>query len=385
MKIRLAVIFGGESVEHEISVISAHQAMEHFDTNKYEIVPVYIAKDNTWYTGDVLKDIEHFKDLDFIAKNATQVKLVAEKNRYFLHAYPFKLFKTKPIAEFDVAFPIVHGTNVEDGTLQGLLEAFKIPYAGPNMLGAAVGQDKVIMKLVWQASQLPVVPYIWFYAKQWQNLQNEYVANLEKQLGYPMIIKPASLGSSVGISVAKDQATLILGINDAIQYDDKILVEKALTDFTEINCSVIGNEDQAESSVLEKVFSSDEILSYQDKYIGSGGSTAKGAKGSSSPAKGAAHATTPVKGVKAGGAKGNEGGMANTSRQVPADLDEKMTASIRKLAEMSFKTLSMSGTSRIDFLIENETNKVYLNEINTIPGSLSFYLWEASGKTFAQL
>lgn len=381
MKIRLAVIFGGESVEHEISIISALQAIEQFDQEKYEIVPIYISKDNKWYTGDILFDIEQFKDLDFVVKNATQVKLIANDAQYFLYEYPFKLLKNKPVAEFDVAFPIVHGTNVEDGTVQGLLDAYRIPYAGPDIRGAATGQDKVLMKLVWQASQLPVVPYIWFYAKQWESMRDAYVKNLEEQIGYPMIIKPASLGSSVGISLAKDKESLIEGINEAIQYDDKILVEQALTDFTEVNCSVLGHAENAKASVIEKVFSQDELLSYQDKYQGGSSNSSKGKLGSSKMPQ-----ALPMKG-KMTGAKTTEtsGGMVNTSREIPAKLEEKVTETIQKLSEVAFKTLGMSGVSRIDFLIDDKTGKVYLNEINTIPGSLSFYLWEASGKPYKEL
>lgn len=379
MKIRLAVIFGGASVEHEISIISAHQALENFDTTKYEIIPVYIAKDNKWYVGDVLKDIAHYKDLDFVIKNAKQVTLISEKNRYFLYEYPFKMLKNKPLVEFDVAFPIVHGTNVEDGTLQGLFEANRIPYAGPNLTGAVVGQDKVLMKMIWQAANLPVLPYVWFYSNQWQEVKVEYVKTLQKQIGFPMIIKPASLGSSVGIAIANDEASLIEAIDDAIQYDQKIIVEQALEDFTEVNCSVLGNTAHVKASALEKVFGNDAILSYQDKYQGGNGS--KGAKGSKAmPTK------TPIKMSTTGskGTKGN-GGMANTNRELPAQLPDKMTETIQNIAEVSFQTLNMSGVSRIDFLIDNQNSKVYLNEINTIPGSLSYYLWEAAGMSFSTL
>ena len=383
MKIRVAVVFGGQSVEHEVSIISAHQAMEHFDTTKYEVIPVYISKENQWFTGDVLKDIKQFKDLDFVKKNAKQVTLIHEGSRYFLYEYPFKLLKTKPLVEFDVAFPIVHGTNVEDGTLQGLFEAKGPPYAGPNLLGAAVGQDKVIMKMVWQAAGLPVLPYVWFYSSQWLEVKDEYVKTLKQQLGFPMIVKPASLGSSVGISIAKDEAELVIAIDNAIQYDEKILVEEALTDFTEVNCSVLGNNAKVQASVLERVFGNDEILSYQDKYLGgTNGNKVKGAKTpSKAPLKNAAPAG--VKGVK--GAKGGDGGMANTNRELPANLPEKMTKAIQSIAEVSFQTLNMSGVSRIDFMIDNKANKVYLNEINTIPGSLAYYLWEATGVSFTEL
>jgi len=375
MKIRLAVIFGGESVEHEISIISAHQVMEAFDRQKYEVIPVYIAKNSEWYVGDVLKDITNYEDLDFIIKNAKKVKLVADQNKYFLYGYPFKFFKAKPLVEFDLAFPIVHGTNLEDGTLQGLLESNNIPYAGPNITGAAVGQDKVLMKMIWQAADLPVLPYVWFYDSQWRDLKSDYTKTLKKRLGFPLIVKPANLGSSVGISIAKDEKALIRAIDEAIKYDSKIIVEKALTDFSEYNCSVLGNNAAVKASVIEQVFGSDEVLSYQDKYQG-------GSKGASKASKLGTKRAAPLQ--TSGGSKGASG-MASTSRQIPAKLNKKMRDAIVGLSEVSFQTLGMSGVSRIDFLVDNETKKIYLNEINTIPGSLAFYLWEASGLQFAAL
>ncbi|MGL5043179.1 MAG: D-alanine--D-alanine ligase family protein [Culicoidibacterales bacterium] len=369
MKIKVAIIFGGESVEHEISIISAHQAIEAIDKIKYEVIPVYIAKDNRWYTGDILFDLAKFKDLEFIKTNATEVKLITDKSRYFLYEYPFKFLTKKPIAEFDIAFPIVHGTNVEDGTLQGLLQANKIPYVGPGVSAGAVGQDKVLMKLIWQASTLPVLPYVWCYAKQWESMKPQYVEKLIAELGFPMIVKPANLGSSIGISVAKNEEELILAVDDAAKYDEKIIVERALTDFTEINCSVLGTSIHAKASVLEKVYGTKAFLTFEDKYQG----------GSSKMDK-------LNNGLKIGAiATKSANGMARTNRQIPAELGADMTLLIQNISELAFKTLGMSGVSRIDFMLDNQTNKVYLNEINTIPGSLSFYLWQASGVSFSEL
>lgn len=367
---RIAVIFGGESVEHEISIISALQAIEQLDVTKYDVVPVYISKKNQWYVGDVLTDITNYKDLEFVTSNAQRVCLLADGSKYYFYKYPLSTIGKKPLCEFDVAFPIVHGTNLEDGTLQGHLESLRIPYVGPHVSAAAVGQDKVLMKMIWQATDLPVVPYIWCYSVQWEKAKEMYVERLEKQFGFPMIIKPASLGSSVGISIVQDTASLIQAMDDATKYDDKIIVEQALTDFTEVNCSVIGNGAVAQSSVIEKVFNQDAILSYQDKYQG-------GSKGTKQ--------TSGLKMSSSGTKQGTGGGMASTNREIPANLDDKITQKIQSLAELGFQSLGMSGVSRIDFLIDNQTNTVYLNEINTIPGSLSFYLWAESGKQFPQL
>lgn len=364
MRIKIAVVFGGESVEHEISIISAHQALAAFDLTKYDPFPVYISKDNRWYVGNILNDIDNFKDLDFVIKNATEVKLITEGSRYFFYKYPLTSFFPKPMHEFDVAFPIVHGTNVEDGTLQGFFDNMRIPYVGPNLNAAVVGQDKVFMKMIWQASDLPILPYVWFFKEQWKKSQDYYLEKLEQSIDYPMIIKPASLGSSVGISVAKDRDTLVEAIHEAIQYDEKIIVEKALTKFTELNCSVIGMYTKVQASVIEQVFPESDILTYQDKY--QGGNTKKhGNSGELSHQK--------------------MSGMVSAHREVPAQIDEETTKKIQKIAELSFMTLGMSGVSRIDFLFDNEANEIFLNEINTIPGSLSFYLWEASGKKFAIL
>ncbi|GBU11328.1 D-alanine-D-alanine ligase A [Erysipelotrichaceae bacterium] len=369
MKTRLAIIFGGESVEHEISIISAQQVIEAVNKDKYEVIPVYISKKNEWYTGDVLLGMEHFKDLDFVEKNAKKVKLIADKSRYFLYEYPFKVFSKKPLAEFDVAFPVVHGTNVEDGTIQGLFASNKIPFVGPTVSGGAVGQDKVLMKLIWQASQLPILPYIWCYSKQWSQLKSEYVKRLIAEIGFPMIIKPASLGSSIGIAVAKNEDELISAMDDAVNYDEKIIVEQALVDFTEMNCSVLGNSVETQASAIEKVFGAEDFLSFEDKYQG-------GKSGSKNPKMQISATDTSSKML---------GGMANTIREIPAILDIEMEQAIKGLAELAFKTLGMTGVSRIDFLVDNRTNKIYLNEINTIPGSLSFYLWQAAGIEFSEL
>jgi len=369
MKIRVAVIFGGESVEHEISIISALQAIENFDIEKYEVIPVYIAKNNEWYVGNVLKDIKNYTDLDFIVKNAKRVKLITNKHRYFLYEYPFKAFAKKPIAEFDVAFPIVHGTNVEDGILQGLLEANRIPYAGPKVSSAAVGQDKVLMKMIWQAADLPILPFVWLFKEQWEEDKTNYVEALVKELDFPMIIKPACLGSSVGISIAHTKTELIASIDEATKYDKKIVIEKALTNFTEMNCSVLGDGINVEVSEIEKVFTGEELLSYQEKY-----------QGDSAKSK-----TGKLVNNNSKNSPKLSGGMANTSREMPANVSEEVRKNVQALAKLSFVTLGMSGVSRIDFLMDNETSEIYLNEINTIPGSLSFYLWQATGKSFKEL
>lgn len=351
MKIKVGVIFGGETVEHEVSIISAIQAISNMDVNKYDIIPIYISKERVWYTGKMLTDIELYKDMNLLKRYAKKVTLCKKDNNYFLISTN-GLF-TRNVAEIDVAFPIVHGINVEDGTLQGYLDTIGIPYVGSKVLGAALGQDKVVMKQVFESEDIPIVPYTWFY-------DNEYLTNKEeifkeiKKLGYPVIVKPANLGSSIGISVARCEDDLDACIKEAINYDVKIVVEKVISDMVEVNCSVLGNYQSQQVGVLEEVMGEDEFLSYQDKYLGS--SKTKGSKG-----------------------------MASTNRIIPARLDEKMIDEIKMISKKVFRALNLSGVCRIDYLIDKKKKKVYVNEPNTIPGSLSFYLWEPIGKSYGEL
>ena len=351
MKIKVGVIFGGETVEHEVSIISAVQAMKHINEEKYEVVPIYIAKDQTWYTGNMLREIDIYRDLDLLKRFAKKVVLVKKDKEFFL-------MKTtgafrKELTNIDVILPIVHGHGAEDGSLQGYLETLKIPYVGSNVLGSALGQDKVVMKQVMKSEGIPCVDYVWFYDTEYQ-LDNDEITKKIEKLGFPVVVKPATLGSSVGISFVKTMEELDAAINEAINYDSKIIVEAAVENLVEVNASVIGNYESSEVSVLEEVMGVDEFLSYRDKYLG--GSKKTGSKG-----------------------------MASTNRIVPARIDEKMTLEVQELAKKVFKVLNLNGVCRIDFLIDKKTNKIYVNEPNTIPGSLSFYLWEKCDKPYEQL
>ena len=222
MKIKVGVIFGGESVEHEVSVISAMQAMNKIDQEKYEVVPIYITKDREWYTGAMLKDIEVYQDMNLIKKYGKNVVLYYKNGSYVLQSKG--LFKNV-VKEIDIAFPIVHGTNVEDGVLQGYLQSVGIPYVGPNVYAAVAGQDKAIMKDIWSSADLPMTKYVWFYDVDYKQ-DSESVVKLVNTLKYPVIVKPATTGSSVGISVCENEEKLIEGIDEAIQYDSKIVVEE---------------------------------------------------------------------------------------------------------------------------------------------------------------
>ena len=374
MRIKLGVFFGGKSVEHEISVITMIQALEGIDEEKYEIVPIYIAKDGVMYTGDDLLDLEQYKDLDVLLKRSYKVTLVNDGKKVNVIRYPAPIIGKKVMNTIDVAFPIVHGTNVEDGTIAGYLNMLGLPYVGPDILASSVGMDKILMKRVLRDAGIPVVDFVSFYSMEYIKDEEKVLNEIKEKLNFPVIVKPGNLGSSVGIRKAKTQVELEEAIEFAMEFADRIIVEKAVVKLKEINCSVLGNVVDTEASECEEPFFSDEILSYADKYMG--GSKTKGGKmGKFGAAKG---------GLKTAGAKSGERGMAASQKKLPADITKEQKDIIQKLAQETFKVLGCAGVSRIDFLIDEEDGSIYVNEINTIPGALSYYLWEATGKTVTQ-
>lgn len=357
MKIKLGVIFGGESVEHEVSIISAIQAMNKMDNEKYEIIPIYITKDREWYTGEALKDIETFQDMNLLKRYSKNVVLYAKDGKFLLQS---KGFPKRTVKEIDLAFPIVHGTNVEDGVLQGYLQSIGIPFVGGDVYASVVGQDKIYMKQIFKCEELPITDYVWFYDVEYQE-DNLHVVSKIETLGYPVIVKPCTLGSSVGISVAHNKEELTDAIDTAINYDNRIVVEKVVEDLMELNISVLGNYEDQKVSAIEQVMPKSSFLTYEDKYIGGGKNSKTGAKFKSSK------------------------GMVSTDRVVPAKIDSELQKEIEEIAVKAFKVLKCSGVVRIDFLIDKSLNKPYINEINSIPGSLAFYLWEPIGKDYPEL
>lgn len=359
MKIKLCVLFGGKSVEHEVSVISALQAIASLDKEKYDIIPVYITKENEFYTSFEVSCIEEYKNIPALIKKSRRCTLLNRDGKVYLLGYPLK--RGSVISEVDVAFPIVHGTNVEDGTLQGYLKTLGLPFVGCDVTASAVGMDKYVMKTVLKDNGVPVLDCLRFFLSDFARPE-DIVARCEERIGYPVIVKPVNLGSSVGISVAHNAAELLVSLEDAFKFATVILCERAITQLKEVNCSVLGDVDHAEASECESPAKSDEILSYENKYLQGGGS--KGAKGG-----------------KTGGSKG----MASLARKIPADIPDETRTLIREMAVKAFQVLGCNGVSRIDFMIDGETNEVYLNEINTIPGSLAFYLWEPLGVHYNEL
>lgn len=345
-------MFGGKSVEHEVSVISGIQAIMSMDQEKYEVIPVYLTKKNEMYVGEEIGKIEAYKDIPGLLSKSQRVILVNEDDHIVLMPYPVKLFGKKGI-EVDIAFPIVHGTNVEDGALQGYLKTIGIPFVGCDVTASALGMDKYASKVVLKENGVPVLDGYCFTTSDYAEIDS-ILDKVEKEIGYPAIVKPVDLGSSVGISVARNRSELTNSIDDAFLYARKIIIEHAITKLREINCAVLGDENEAIASECEEPLHTKDILSYEDKYVSN-------AKGSGSK------------------------GMASVSRRIPAELTPEKREEVRELAVKSFKALGCNGVSRIDFMIDADTDKLYFNEINTIPGSLAFYLWEPVGVPYKEL
>ncbi|MCM1520584.1 MAG: D-alanine--D-alanine ligase [Lachnoclostridium sp.] len=352
MKTKIGVFFGGRSTEHEISVISANQAMHAIDRNRYDVVPVYISKQGKWYTGEALFDVANYRDIPALLAKCTQVYMEPSFGDCNLYKVKRSMFGNPVADKLDVVIPVLHGSNGEDGTFEGILDSIGIPYAGCDTLASANGMDKITMKMILRECDIPVVDYVWFTDKQWYKQRADLIEKIEKKIGYPVIVKPANLGSSVGIGRAVDRTQLVERVAEAEKYSSRIIVEHMVENLKEINCSVLGDCNDYQTSVLEEPIKSGEILSYTDKYMGG----TKGAKG-----------------------------MQASQKRIPADLPEEMTKRIQFLAGETFRVLGCHGVSRVDVIVDADNDNIYVNEINTIPGSLSFYLWEATGITFDQL
>lgn len=358
--INVAVIFGGKSVEHEVSVITGLQALHALDKSRYNPIPLYITKDERFFTGENLKQIESFRDLNKALQEATQVVPAREGKQCLLRSAKTGLFGNKEVARIDAALVAVHGTNVEDGTLQGYLEYLGIPYTGCDVTASALGMDKWAMKAVFQAAGIPVLPARLIRRAPWFEDTQGLLDMLEADIGYPIIVKPYNLGSSVGINKARNRMELENAVTEALSYSPAAICERAIQQLREINCSVLGDDDEAIPSVCEEPLNATDFLTYKDKYqANSGGKTgAKGSKGS---------------------------GMANLSRAIPAPLSDEDTKTVQDIAVRAFHAIGAAGVSRCDIMMDVEENKFYMNEINTIPGSLSFYLWQPTGVDFTEL
>ena len=361
-KLNIAVIFGSRSCEHDVSIISALQLIEAAKTAGFTVTPVYISREGLWYTGEALTQIETFREFNPMGKGITRVNLDVSANAGDLWAWPPQragLFAKvpSPIAHIDVAIPVLHGLHGEDGTVQGLLEMANIPYASSGVLGSAVGMDKIAMKQMLRGAGYPVLDYVWLTRDQLKADREAIVERIEREIKYPAFVKPAALGSSIGVSKATNREELDKALDLAASYDRRILVEVGINNPVEINCAALGYGEDVRTSVCEMPVPStgDKFLNFFEKYLRNAGT-----KGESSR------------------------GMKSLSRVVPAPIGEELTERIQRMTKEIFKLLDCRGTVRIDFILD-ENDVLYVNEPNTIPGSLAFYLWQECGVSFGKL
>lgn len=347
--LELGVIFGSRAAEHDVSVISGLQILENADKAKYHAYPIYISRDGGWFTGEPLRDIKTYQRFDPAQKGLTRVFLVPEPGHNALYTFGGGLFgKARRVCSLDCAILALHGMHGEDGTMQGLLELTDIPYSSCGLLGSAVGMDKIVMKEVFRSMGLPVLPSIYCYRGEWERDPSAVIGRAERELGYPLFVKPANLGSSIGIGKAKDKESFSQAMEVAASFDRRILIERAATDPLEINCACLGYAGEALPSLCEQPAGWDEFLTFEDKYTRGGGK-----------------------------------GMKSLSRQVPAPISDELTQRIQGYTADIFRMLECKGVVRVDYILEGE--QVYVNEINTIPGSFAFYLYEPMGVPFPAL
>ncbi|MCA9892112.1 MAG: D-alanine--D-alanine ligase [Anaerolineae bacterium] len=349
-KLSVGVIFGGRSVEHDVSIVTAQQVMNAFDQDRYEIVPIYITRDGKWYTGDVLRNIDSFKNDAILSQDGIEsVVLSPDVRHHGLIMNPLAgRFSKSEVKRLDVMFPVIHGTHGEDGTLQGLFELADIPYVGFATMGSALTNDKIITKQILRQSSIPVVDGITVTRDAWRANRDDIVSQIKAQFAYPVFVKPATLGSSIGVGRADSDELLEASLDVATNFDRRVIVETAIQGI-EINCSVMGYGDDISVSVLEQPLSWADFLAFEDKYLRGGD------------------------------------GMKSADRIIPAPISDELTATIQQASRDAFRAVDGRGICRIDFLVEPETGAYYLNEINTMPGSLALYLWQETNLTPSQV
>ena len=349
-KLRVAVVFGGKSTEHAVSLESARSIMAAMDSSRYEIHPVGISPSGRWLTGGDpmarLSDGIESPESDELCLGSPRPSALATTGTGAQMRDLVPGASRGRFPQVDVVFPVLHGTYGEDGTVQGLLELSGLPYVGAGVLGSALGLDKVLQKVVLKANGLPVVESLETLRKVWESEPDRFIRDVETRFSYPVFVKPANMGSSVGVSKARDRESLCAALDLAVRYDRKVLVEEAVN-AREIECSVLGN-DEPIASVLGEVVPSSEFYDYRAKYVDNA-----------------------------------------SELHIPADIPEALASSIRAMAVQAFLAIDCAGMARVDFFLSRDTGKVYVNELNTIPGftSISMYpkLWEASGVPYPEL
>ena len=343
-KTTVGVVFGGRSVEHDVSVVTGHQIMRAFDSARYEVVPIYIDRDGRWFTGDKLLDLKSFSN-EVVSLAGVQPAIISPSVQHhglIVNPLPSGFLAKSQIKRLDVVFPAIHGSHGEDGTLQGLLEMADIPYVGCGVLASAIANDKLMTKTVLRQHNIAVVDAVAFTRSEWLDDPNAVIDRITAALPYPLFVKPVTLGSSIGIGRVSDETLLRASIEVAANLDRHIMVEAAVTNCVEINCAVLGGDGEVRASVLEQPVSWEQFLTYEEKYL-----------------------------------RGGEG-MKSAERLIPAPISPELTERIQQTAIKAFRALDGRGIARIDFLVQPESGSVFLNELNTMPGSLAFYLWQAT-------
>jgi D-alanine-D-alanine ligase len=346
MKKTVGVIFGSRSVEHDVSIVTAQQVMQALKPEKYDVMPIYITRDGRWLTGLGLRDLKTFQADDVADMMGIKDTLISPSTVHHGAITPpvSGFFGRSQLRRLDVVFPVVHGSHGEDGTLQGLLELADLPYVGAGVMASAITRDKIMLKAFLSHGGFPVVKHVAFSRQDWVSNPDAVLERIGRELAYPVFIKPASLGSSIGVARAKDADETRNYVNVAANFDRRIMVETAVQDAIEINCAVMGDDDM-KASVLEQPITWQEFLTYEEKYM---------------------------RGEGAAGMKGAE-------RKIPAPISEELTQRIQQMAIDAFKAVDGRGMARVDFLVREQAGEVFLNEINTIPGSMAFYLWQETG------
>lgn len=357
----IALFFGGRSTEHEVSVITGIQAYNNLDLNKYEVIPIYVSKSGDFYTNPKFLNLKNYKNIDSLLSSSTKITLGRKDGRGGF----FSQTLLGGFTSIDLAFPMFHGTFGEDGAFQGLLEMCQIPYVGFDVTNAALSMDKPLQKALYESLGLPIGKYYSFHRNDWIKDKESILKEIKNKLQYPLVVKPAKLGSSIGINKVSNTDSLDFAIEVASTYDEKILIEEAFENCVEVNCSALGYEE-VKASVCEMPVASEKILSFADKYKRS--------------------FPSPNGERQKGGGKGSKGGgMASLTRIIPAPISQALAKQIQNVTIKIFKAMDGCGVARVDFFVDKKNNKFWVNEINTPPGSLAFYLWEKSGIKYPKL
>ncbi len=352
----LGVIFGSRSCEHEVSIISAVQLMRFVNREQYDVTPIYITQQGEWYTGEPLFQMETYTPFDPYMKGLKRVTLDMTAGSGALIHYTrgkglLQGLKEEIVAHIDCFVPVMHGLHGEDGSLQGVFEMANVPYTSCGVTASAIGMDKIAMKCFFRGMGYPVLPDCAALRSEWEKNQEAVLDMVEKKLPYPVFVKPACLGSSIGVSRADDREGLRESLNLAFSYDRRVLIEQGLDHPIEINCSVLGYDGEMEASVLEMPISNGAVLDFAQKYMNNGGAK----------------------------------GMASLSRVMRPEIGEELTKTLQNLSKDIFKSMDCKGVVRIDYMLDRNSDHYYITEINTIPGSLAYYLWAETGLDYAGL